>query len=145
VSLPIPEPGLVVRYGYLWRSEHKRGQEEGLKDRPCVIVLTVRQETGRSVVLVAPITHAPPKTSDEAVEIPLQTKQRLGLDDARSWVVVNEVNRFFWPGTDLCPVSRDTPARFDYGFLPPFLFREIKQRLAAAARARRLVIVRRTE
>jgi mRNA-degrading endonuclease toxin of MazEF toxin-antitoxin module len=106
VSLPIPEPGLVVRYGYLWRSEHKRGQEEGRKDRPCVIVLTVRQETGRSVVLVAPITHAPPKTSDEAVEIPLQTKQRLGLDDARSWVVVNEVNRSQAQQLELLPCPR---------------------------------------
>ena len=145
MSLPVPEPGLVIGYRYLWRSEQHRGQEEGAKRRPCVIVLTVQQELGRTVVIVAPITHTIPETPDEAVEIPLQTKQRLGLDDARSWVLVNEVNRFFWPGVDLGPISRDNPTRFDYGFLPPFLFRDIKKRLAAHARARRLTIVQQTE
>jgi hypothetical protein len=75
----------------------------------------------------------------------LQTKRRLGLDAARSWVIVNEVNRFFWPGPDLRLVSRDAIGRFDYGFLPPALFREIRARLAASAKTRRLAIVSRTE
>ena len=37
--LPRPVPGLVVRYSYLWLDEHRRGREEGVKDRPCAIVL----------------------------------------------------------------------------------------------------------
>ena len=38
MSLPTPRPGLVIRYAYLWADEHRRGAEEGLKDRPCAIV-----------------------------------------------------------------------------------------------------------
>ena len=85
MALPAPEPGLVIGYAYLWHSEHERSQEEGLKDRPCAIVLTTRDEAGETVVLVAPLTHAPPDKAAEGVEIPLATKQRLGLDPARSW------------------------------------------------------------
>ncbi len=145
MSLPLPEAGLVICYAYLWRSEEQRGREEGTKDRPCVLVLTTREDDDRTVVLAAPITHTPPRSPDEAVEIPLPTKRRLGLDEARSWVVVNEVNRFVWPSSDLRSVSRDQPSRFDYGFLPPFLFRQIKERLVATAKARRLMVVQRTE
>lgn len=145
MSLPLPEAGLVVCYAYLWRSEEQRGREEGTKDRPCVLVLTTGEDDDRTVVLAAPITHTPPRSSDETVEIPLPTKRRLGLDEARSWVVVNEVNCFVWPSSDLRPVSRDQPSRFDYGFLPPFLFRQIKERLVATAKAQRLMVVQRTE
>ncbi len=145
MSLPVPQPGLVIRYAYLWRSESRRGREEGAKDRPCVIVLAVREDKGRKVVLVAPITHAPPEASGDAVEIPLQSKRRLGLDEARSWVVINELNCFIWPGSDLRAISRNAPSRFDYGILPPSLFREIKKALAASSEARRLAVVRRTE
>lgn len=41
MSLPAPQPGLVICYSFLWSHEHRRGQEEGRKDRPCVIVLAV--------------------------------------------------------------------------------------------------------
>jgi hypothetical protein len=42
VALPEPVPGLVIGYAYLWRDEAPRGQDKGLKDRPCVIVLAVQ-------------------------------------------------------------------------------------------------------
>jgi hypothetical protein len=35
-------------------------------------------------------------------------------------------------------VPRDDDERFDYGFLPPSLFRQIRDRLLAAAAAQRL-------
>ncbi len=41
MSLPEPELGLVIRYSYLWKSEHDAGRDEGSKDRPCAIVLSV--------------------------------------------------------------------------------------------------------
>jgi hypothetical protein len=82
---------------------------------------------------------------DAAIELHPATKARLGLDDPRSWVVVSEVNRFVWPGTDLRPVSRDQPDRFDYGLLPPAIFDLIKGRLAACVKAQRLKLVDRTE
>jgi hypothetical protein len=124
---------------------HDRGQEEGTKDRPCAIVLTAIDDDGDTVVTVVPVTHSAPEHPDEAVELPPATKQRLGLDAERSWVVVNEINRFVWPGSDLRPVSRAEADRFDYGILPPAIFRQIKARLAACAKAQRLRGVNRTE
>ncbi len=145
MSLPIPEPGLVVGYTYLWRTEYEQGREEGVKDRPCAIVLTANDEDGVTVVTVVPITHTRPEWPDEAVEIPLPTKQRLGLDSERSWIVANEINRFVWPGPDLRPVSRGEPDRFDYGVLPPSLFRQVRERLQACAKTQRLRAVYRTD
>ena len=78
------------------------------------------------------------------MEIPQATKQRLRLDDARSWVIVSEVNDFIWPGPDLRPVP-DNASRFDYGLLPPGLFRQIRDRMKAWATSRQLRTVPRTE
>ena len=72
-------------------------------------------------------------------------KRRLGLDEARSWIVVSEINRFIWPGPDLRPVSRAEPDRFEYGFLTPALFRQVLERFEATVAARRLRTVPRTE
>jgi hypothetical protein len=54
----------------------------------------------------------------------MAVKRHLGLDDDRSWVILDEVNEFAWPGFDLRPLpgSRD---RFAYGFLPPWLFGQL--------------------
>ena len=94
----------MVRYSYLWASEHARGQEEGVKDRPCAVVLVSTESAGDRIVTVLPVTHTPPANARLAVEIPAATKRRLGLDDARSWVVLTEANRFVWPGPDLRPL-----------------------------------------
>ncbi len=87
MPLPSPRPGLVISYAYLWLAEHREGQLEGAKDRPCAIVLTTESADGETVVTVAPITHSPPRDEAAAVEIPAPTKQRLGLDTGRSWVI----------------------------------------------------------
>jgi hypothetical protein len=106
-TIPTPEAGLVIAYAYLWRREHQAGQDEGLKDRPSVIVLTAeRQEDGATIVTVLPITHSAPTRPGAAVEIPAPVKRHLGLDDQRSWVVVAEGNEFLWPGYDLRKVPR---------------------------------------
>ena len=42
---PEPEPGLVIRYSYLWDREARAGREEGVKDRPCAVVMTVTPDT----------------------------------------------------------------------------------------------------
>ena len=89
MPIPTPEPGLVISYVYLWHHEREAGREEGRKDRPSVIVLTVeRPANDATVVVVLPITHAPPADPAAAVEIPAAVKRHLGLDDARSWIVV---------------------------------------------------------
>jgi hypothetical protein len=130
VDIPAPEPGLVISYAYLWHQEHLAGREEATKDRPCVIVLSVERESdGTTVVIVLPITHAPPLERAAAVEIPQSVKRHLGLDDERSWIVVAEGNEFLWPGYDLR--KRSASQRYDYGFLPPELFDKVRKALLA--------------
>jgi hypothetical protein len=123
-TLPTPEPGLVISYDYLWRREHLAGATEGRKTRPSVIVLAVQRATdGATIVTVLPITHTPPRSLDDAVELPTAIKRHLGLDDARSWIVVAEGNTFRWPGFDL----RKPPGSdgYAYGFLPPRLYNAV--------------------
>jgi mRNA-degrading endonuclease toxin of MazEF toxin-antitoxin module len=125
MAIPNPEPGLVISYAFLWRREFEAGQEEGRKSRPCVIVLSVEKHDSGTQVTVAPITHSPPSPGTPCLEIPLRVKQHLGLDDDRSWVILDEVNQFVWPGYDLRPVP-GKPGEMTYGFLPPRLFDQIR-------------------
>jgi len=145
VAFPTPVQGLVIRYSYLWRSEHLRGQEEGVKDRPCAVVLVTATEDGDTVVTVLPITHSPPADPAHAVEVPYPTKVRLGLDDARSWVVLTEANRFVWPGPDLRPFRSEDTGSVAYGLLPYALMDEIRVKFIALLKARRSDVVARTE
>lgn len=137
MALPAPVPGLVIRYAYLWRDEALRGQEEGTKDRPCVVILAVEAADGDTVVTVAPITHSPPRHPETAIEIPAATKRRLGLDGERSWIIAADLNRFVWPGVDLRPVTPGS-GRFDYGLIPGSLYTALKERVLALAGAGKL-------
>jgi hypothetical protein len=141
VSLLRPEPGLVIRYSYLWRAEHLRGQEEGVKDRPCAIVLAPERVEDDTLAVVLPVTHSPPDKSVVALEIPLAIKRSLGLDSERSWIVLSESNRFRWHGPDLRRVGDRDDSSVAYGFLPPRFFAELRRRFIAiedAARSRRV-------
>jgi hypothetical protein len=139
VGLPEPKPGLVIRYAYLWRDEARDGRIEGRKDRPCVVVLAAEETDGGLVVTVAPITHAPPHRRDQAIEMPLSTCRRLGLDDDRSWIIASEVNRFIWPGPDLRPARRGAWA---FGFVPRGVLLALRERMVAI---RQVVITSRRE
>ena len=94
MAIPTPQPGLVISYTYLWHHEHRAGRDEGRKDRPCVIALAVERDDHGPIVTVGPITHAPPADTSLAIELPPGVKRHLGLDGARSWVVLHEGNRF---------------------------------------------------
>lgn len=145
MNWPVPRPGLVIRYSYLWEREARQGREEGVKDRPCAIVLVVLREGEHPVVRVLPVTHAPPENPDDALEIPHATKRRLGLDTERSWVVLTEANDFIWPGPDLRPaVNGDLPS-VAYGMLPPGFMRVLRERLLQRWRANKVGVTRRTE
>ena len=140
MALPDPQPGLVISYSYLWHEEYRQGRIEGVKNRPCAIVLVASDQD--KTVFVAPVTHTKPHEKDAAVEIPPATKVRLGLDSERSWVVISEVNRFVWPGVDLAVVPGN-PGRFDYGFLPPGLYKKIVEMFAERARGKKVAAVHR--
>jgi hypothetical protein len=144
VAFPSPVPGLVIRYSYLWRAEHLRGQEEGVKDRPCAVILVTRTDEGDEAVTVLSITHTPPENPALALEIPQATKARLGLDSDRSWVVLTEANRFIWPGPDLRPAG-GTLDSVAYGLLPQTFFSQLKERFVAILRAGQAKAISRTE
>ncbi|HRO48928.1 MAG TPA: hypothetical protein PLW75_02205 [Hyphomicrobium sp.] len=129
MSLPDPEPGLVINYSYLWHHEHLAGHEEGTKDRPSVIVLAIDEpSTGEPVVTVLPITHSEPEEG-EGIEIPQPVKRALGLDAERSWVIVSEGNDFLWPGYDLRKNRKSNS--YAYGLLPPRFFNKIVKAFVA--------------
>jgi hypothetical protein len=142
VSLPKPEPGLVIRYSYLWLREHHAGREDGSKDRPCAIILALHTDEDGEQVLVVPVTHSPPENPAAALELPPVVKQHLGLDTERSWVVLSESNLFTWPGPDLRRIADRDDSSVAYGFLPPKFFAELRRRFVALeneARSRRVM------
>lgn len=124
MAFPDPETGLVISYSYLWSHEYKLGKSEGLKNRPCAIILVVQNEEGGKKVTVAPITHTLPANPDVAIEIPVKVKNHLGLDSEQSWIILDDFNEFLWPGYDLRPIG-EKAGKVDYGFLPPALYNQI--------------------
>lgn len=126
----------------MWDHEARKGQEEGLKDRPVVVVLSATIEDNLTRITVAPVTHSQPPPGG-GVPIPPAVKRHLGLDDEQSWIVTTEVNRFFWPGPDIRSAgSTGTPI---YGAIPAKLFEQVKLQISANAKAGQAVIVPRTE
>jgi uncharacterized protein YifN (PemK superfamily) len=142
MPLPIPEAGLVICYEFLWSNEAASGETEGAKRRPAVIVVAAKKQRGRIVTVVVPVTHSPPRDPALAVEIPPRVKRHLGLDDDRSWVIVDELNEFIWPGLDIYPVPGGRRDQFVYGFLPPALFKQIKEKILAIDAARKKISIR---
>ena len=106
-----PRVGYIVLhgflwYGFLWRREQLKGQIEARKTRPCLI-LAVEAATdvgGAPVITVLPITTVPPDAAAAALPVPREAKMRMGLDALRDqWLLLEEANRFAWPGFDLVP------------------------------------------
>lgn len=140
-----PEPGFVIRYSYLWYAEFAAGREEGTKNRPCAVVLVQTSKLGVQWVTVLPVTHAPPKDRAAAIEIPAEVKRRLRLDDERSWIVLNEANRFKWPGPDIRPLRGKGTQSAIYGPLPPVFFHTVLDRFVAALTDKKASTVTRSE
>ena len=107
------------------------GRLEGTKGRPAVIVLAVRTSIGGGrKVTVAPITHSKPQSETPSIELPARIKAHLGLDEGRSWVILDETNEFIWPGYDLRPIP-GKPGTYSYGVLPGKLFAKVVEGVSA--------------
>jgi hypothetical protein len=145
VSLPNPEPGLVIHYSYLWEREAAEGLEEGSKDRPCAIVAAVIADDMGTRVVVVPISHRPPDAETIAIEIPAAIKQLIGLDASRSWIVVSDANDFNWAGPDIRPRPGSDMASVAYGMLPPRFFASVQKRFLQAMADGKTHPVRRSE
>jgi len=95
----------------------------------------------RDLGAVLPVKHSAPRDAAAGVEIPHAVKRLLGLDDARSWVVVSEGDQFVWPGYDLRKMRGS--GRYDYGFLPLRFFASILAAFRAWHRAHRVTVISR--
>jgi len=141
-----PERGSVIRYSYLWAEENARGQEEGRKDRPAlVLALSIKEADGTTEVLVLAVTHSPPGNAADAVAFPHEIKRQLGLDDAPSWIVTTEANAFIWPGPDIRPVPGRAPTTVIYGRVPNGLLKQVARSFLANRDKQRSRAVLRTE
>jgi len=141
-----PERGSVIRYAYLWADENDRGQEEGRKDRPAVVLaLSIRQADGGVELLVLAVTHTPPTAESDAVVFPQAIKRHIGLDGEPSWIVTTEANSFIWPGPDIRPVPGRNPTTAIYGRVPDGLLRLVARSYLANRDRQRDRLVTRTQ
>lgn len=120
--------------------EKAAGRDEGSKDRPVVIILIAKSDDPRGIrVGVVPITHTPPAETEGAIEMPDNVRRQRGLDNEPQWIVLDQLNRFVWPGYDLRKVPRT--AADSCGMLPEALFEQILAGLLARHKARKIVIM----
>ncbi len=115
-----------------------------MKDRPCAVILSAQSEAGDLIVAVLPITHSPPHDPELAMAIPDETKNRLGLDQSPSWIVLSEANKFIWPGPDVRPKPGEGPESVAMGFLPGYFIEVLRQRYLALHEQRKTVYVARS-
>ena len=59
-------------------------KQRAQKKRPCVVVRRQEESDGSTPVFVLPITHTEPFDTERAIDCPVATKQRLGLDEQAS-------------------------------------------------------------
>lgn len=128
MAMPEPENGLVISYSYLWRNEYEASKIEGIKNRPCAIILVIKNQEGSKKVTVAPITHTPPADPNLAIEIPAKIKMHLGLDSEQSWIILDDFNEFIWPGYDLRTITGKAGS-YAYGLLPPAFYKQIVSKI----------------
>lgn len=127
---------MVLSYSFLWSPEHARGETSGRKDRPAVIAIVRGDLEHDKLVYVVPVTHSEPAEDDKTkILIPRQIKDRLGLDEERSWVDISEYNAFAWSeAADLRPTYSTRHAEPSdqtcfYGYLPKKFFAQLRQAL----------------
>ena len=141
MAIPEPKPGLVIRYDYLWAHEAAAGRDQG-KDRPACLVAASDSSVRPRFVVILPITHSPPDEDTVGIEMPARVRQALGLDDAQSWVIVSEYNVDEWPNGGLAPLPGRS-GKYGYGFIPPRLFAQVKEKFLALSGQRQSRGVRR--
>ncbi|MCF3947812.1 hypothetical protein [Acidiphilium iwatense] len=131
----------MIRYDYLWTREAAAGRDQG-KERPACLVAAMDPVVSPRFVVILPITHTAPGNDTVGIEIPAKVRQAIGLDDAPSWIIVSEHNVDEWPNGGLAPVP-GRPGAFSYGFIPPRLFAQVKDKFLELYRRKQNSGVRR--
>ncbi len=120
--------GHVLRYVYLFASEEAAGRDEGVKERP-VVVINVDHEA-RLVHVLAVTTKGDGKPG--AIPIPADVAAAANLSPTSS-VLVTEYNEFRWLGFDIRPLADGYVA----GRLTPGFTAKIRELAATPARINR--------
>jgi len=134
MAIPKPRVGMVIRHSFLFSD----GEE---KERPAVVIVAINPANmGEPLqVAVMPITHSSPLNAATAIEIPSRLKNHLKLDDERSWVVVDEINEFIWPGYDIRQIP-GSEGSWEYGQMPPGFINQIAERVKQLEKDNRMHI-----
>jgi uncharacterized protein YifN (PemK superfamily) len=143
-----PQVGDVIRYDFLWKEQHDKGHIDGAKDRPCtVVVASSQREDGSRFVVLAPITHSPPKGREQSIPVPAKVSKHLGLDSDQSWIRTHEVNVLTWPdGRFPYGLTKaKNPDQWKFGELPEALAKQVFADVDRQRRARTLRQVNRDE
>ena len=141
-----PQPGLVVRYDFLWKEEEKAGQVDGRKDRPCLILAVKKssQSDQEREVLLCPITHTPSIAAEKAVEVPVAMARHLQLDDDRMWIKTDQLNTVVWPKKQIpLGLVRVREGEYSYGKMHSKLSAQAMDNVREHLRERTLKNVRR--
>lgn len=117
-----PEPGDVLQFVYLFAREAAQGRDEGVKERPVVVV----GREGRTYRVAAVTTKG--RGNPDALLLPDPVADAAGLRRGCG-VIVTEVNRFTWLGFDIRPL-RDKPGYIS-GFIPPGFYAKIVREILA--------------
>ena len=124
---------MVIRYSFLWGHEADKGNLEGVKDRPVMVVILVNNE---QEVVVAPLTTKPPRDNSLGFEVPATVRKHLGLGNDRCWISVDTVNQFVWPGPDVRIILHSNQKTIPYGIIPQYLLDAVKAKIIQQLLAR---------
>jgi hypothetical protein len=122
---PLPKPGDILNYVFLFSHERDAGRDEGIKARP-VIVVAVK---GQRVWAVAVTTKGEKRPG--VLPIPDQVARSAGLAPG-SAVVINQFNHFIWLGFDIRPVTPEPG--YIAGRIPPGFLNTIIDSITPTAR-----------
>lgn len=131
-QVPEPKVGMVVNYEYIWARQFRDGfkPEDRVKVRPCAILAVVEGKDD-TTVYVAPMTHTAPYHPERSIKLGEDTSERLRMNCNNTWLMVDEVNKFTWPGDSLRRVFNRQPGGFCFGMLPEAVLRDAREKLKA--------------
>lgn len=141
MAKPNPQLGLVICYDYLWKSEERKGREQGVKDRPCGVIVAQAGRPDR--VLVCPITHTEPDADQAGIELGPKDRAWMGLDDKPQWIITSEANLVDWADPGIVPV----PATGDwhYGTMTAELATQVQAEARKSLSQGQLALISRIE
>lgn len=134
-----PQPGQVFSYHYLWKWQQDAGETEGRKPRPSCVTVVVRNQSGQTVMFIAPITSKDPGPERAALSIPQIEAGRANLETSLPlWVMVDELN------VDVLETSFTLESRTPLGSFGPGFTTKIVEAIQTVRQSRKLDLAKRT-